>query len=156
MGGPSEEINMERREFLTAVSAVAAVATTSAAFAEEGKKTAAQAHHHPPQYKGVSDASAKCVDAGNNCLRHCFGMLNMGDSSMAACTQATYDTIAACNALGALAATNSNFTPAFAKVVANVCEACKKECDKFPDVAECVAMGSACKACAEECHKIAA
>jgi Cys-rich four helix bundle protein (predicted Tat secretion target) len=156
MGGPSEGLIMERREFLTAVSAVAAVATTSAAFAEEGKKAGGQAHHHPPLYKGVSEASAKCVDAGNNCLRHCFGMLNMGDSSMAACTQATYETIAACGALDSLAATNSTFTPAFAKVVANVCEACKKECDKFPDVAECVAMGAACKACAEECHKIAA
>jgi Cys-rich four helix bundle protein (predicted Tat secretion target) len=156
MSRPSEEIKMERREFLSAVSAVAAMGATSAAFAEEAKKTAAHAHHHPPQFKGVSDASTKCVDAGNNCLRHCFGMLSMGDSSMAACTQATYDTIAACNALGSLAATNSSFTPAFAKVVANVCEACKKECDKFPDVAECVAMGAACKACAEECHKIAA
>jgi Cys-rich four helix bundle protein (predicted Tat secretion target) len=150
----SEELIMERREFLTAVSAAAALATTSAAFAEEGKKPAA--HHHPPQYKGVSEASAKCVDAGNNCLRHCFGMLNMGDTSMAACTQATYEVIAACGALDALAATNSSFTPAFAKVVANICAACKKECDKFPEVAECVTMGSACKACEEECHKIAA
>jgi Cys-rich four helix bundle protein (predicted Tat secretion target) len=147
---------MERREFLSAVSAAAAVAASSAAFAEEGKRVGAQAHHHPPLYKAVSETSSKCVDAGNNCLRHCFGMLNMDDSSMAACTEATYETIAACGALASLAATNSSFTPAFAKVVASVCETCKKECDKFPDVAECVAMGAACKACAEECHKIAA
>lgn len=147
---------MERREFMTAMGAVAALAASSAAVAEEAKKGGAPAHHHPPKYKGVSEASAKCVEAGNNCLRHCFGMLSMGDASMAACTQATYEVIAACGALDALAATNSLYAPALAKVVAEVCEACKKECDKFPDVAECVTMGAACKTCAEECHKIAA
>jgi Cys-rich four helix bundle protein (predicted Tat secretion target) len=83
-------------------------------------------------------------------------MLSMGDSSMADCTTATYDTIAACAALNSLASVNSSFTPAMAKTAAAICEACKKECDKFPDVAECNAMGAACKTCAEECHKVAA
>ncbi|WP_424360806.1 four-helix bundle copper-binding protein [Methylocystis parvus] len=142
---------MERRDFIATLGAVAAAASVSSAFAEEKKV----AHHHPAQYKGLSDAAAKCVLEGSNCLRHCFGMLSMGDSSMAECTKATYDTIAACAALESLSATNSTFTPAMAKTVATICEACKKECDKFPDVAECNAMGAACKACADECHKVA-
>ena len=54
---------------------------------------------------------------------------------------------------GKLAAVNSPFTPAMAKTVADVCMACKKECDKFPQYVECTDCGTACKACAEECRK---
>jgi Cys-rich four helix bundle protein (predicted Tat secretion target) len=83
-------------------------------------------------------------------------MLAANDASMGACTKSTYDLVAACGALATLAGTSSGFTPAFAKVVAEVCTSCKKECDKFPDIAECKACGAACQACAEECHKISA
>ncbi len=145
---------MERRDFIITLGAAAAAATTVSSARAEDKKPVH--HHHPAKYKGVAEAAAKCVAEGNNCLRHCFGMLSMGDSSMADCTTATFDTIAACGALNSLASVNSNFTPAMAKTVAAICEACKKECDKFPDVAECNAMGAACKTCAEECHKAAA
>ncbi|QGM47060.1 four-helix bundle copper-binding protein [Methylocystis heyeri] len=143
---------MERREFMAALGAVAAAASVSSAMAEEGKHV----HNHPPKYKGLSEASGKCVAEGDNCLRHCFGMLSMNDTSMADCTKITYDTIAACGALQTLASVNSSYTPAFAKVVAQLCVDCKKECDKFPQYSECVAMAAACKACAEECQKVAA
>lgn len=144
---------MERRDFIATLGAVAAAASVSPALAEEKTKPA---HHHPAKYRALSDAAAKCVAEGNNCLRHCFGMLSMSDSSMAECTKVTFDTIAACAALESLASVNSNFTPAMAKTVADICVACKKECDNFPDVAECNAMGAACKACADECRKVAA
>ena len=146
---------MERREFMATLGAAAALATASSAFAEETGK-AATPHLHPPKYKALSETANKCVADGNNCLRHCFGMITMNDASMAECTKASYDVIAACGALAALASVNSANTPAFAKVVAEVCLACKKECDKFPQYQECVDMGAACKACAEECHKVAA
>ncbi|MGA9825672.1 MAG: four-helix bundle copper-binding protein [Methylocystis sp.] len=144
---------MERREFIAAVGAVAAAVSASSAFAED----AGAGHHmHPPKYKGLSDAAAKCVLDGNSCLRHCFGMLTMNDTSMAECTKASYDVIAGCGALEVLASVNSPHTAALAKAVAEMCLACKKECDKFPQYSECVDMGASCKACAEECHKIAA
>ncbi len=144
---------MERREFMTTLGAAAAVLSASSAFAEEGGKIV---HHHPPKYKAVSDTSAKCVLDGNNCLRHCFGMLTMNDTSMAECTKAAFDVVAGCGALETLASVNSAATPALAKVVEDLCLACKKECDKFPQYSECVDMGASCKACAEECRKIAA
>jgi Cys-rich four helix bundle protein (predicted Tat secretion target) len=145
---------MERREFVTALGAAAAALSVSQAFAED---TLAPAQHmHPAKYKALMETSAKCVSTGNECLRHCFGMLSMNDTSMADCTKAVYDLIAACGALETLAAVNSTFTPALAKTVADMCLACKKECDKFPKIAECTACGDACKACADECHKIAA
>ncbi len=145
---------MERREFIATLGAVAVAASATSAFAEESGT--AVVHHHPPKYKGLSDAAAKCVLDGNNCLRHCFGMLTMNDSSMAECTKASYDVVAGCGALEVLAAVNSPHTAALAKAVAEMCIACKKECDKFPQYSECVDMGASCKACADECHKIAA
>jgi Cys-rich four helix bundle protein (predicted Tat secretion target) len=143
---------MERREFIAAVGAVAAAVSASSAFAEE----ASAVHHHPPKFKGLSEAAAKCVLDGDSCLRHCFGMLTMNDTSMAECTKAAFDVIAGCGALETLASVNSPHTAALAKAVAEMCVACKKECDKFPQYPECVDMGASCKACAEECHKIAA
>jgi Cys-rich four helix bundle protein (predicted Tat secretion target) len=75
---------------------------------------------------------------------------------MAECTKASYDLVAACAALEALSAVNSPSTPVVAKAVADVCMACKKECDRFPQYIECKSCGDACKACAEECRKVSA
>jgi hypothetical protein len=38
---------------------------------------------HPPKYKTLEDSAAKCVVTGNDCLRHCYGMFSMKDTSMA-------------------------------------------------------------------------
>ncbi|HMK88492.1 MAG TPA: four-helix bundle copper-binding protein [Methylocystis sp.] len=143
---------MERREFVTALGAAAAALSVSSAFGEETRAPAAM-HMHPPKFKALADSAGKCVSTGDDCLRHCFGMLSMNDSSMADCTKASYDLVAACGALAKLAAVNSPFAPAFAKTVADVCTTCKKECDKFPQYSECKACGDACQACAEECRK---
>ena len=143
---------MERREFMTKMSAAAAIVSATSALAQEGGK---MVHHHPPKYKALMETSAKCVSTGNECLRHCFGMLSMNDASMADCTKASYDLVAACGALETMSAVNSSFTPALAKTVGDVCMACKKECDKFPQYSECKACGDACQACADECRKTA-
>jgi Cys-rich four helix bundle protein (predicted Tat secretion target) len=145
---------MQRREFVTTLGAIAAVAGVAPAFAAESTDHAK--HAHPALYKALSQAASKCVASGEDCMRHNFGMLSMNDTSMADCTKATYDTIAACRALITLASVNSPFTAKLAKVVEEVCAACKKECDKFPQYPECVDMGEACKACADECKKVAA
>lgn len=146
---------MERREFVTAVGALVAATAASEALAEEAR---AQHHHHGggAKYKALFESSGKCVSAGEECLRHCFETLAANDASMGACAKSTYELVAACKTLATFAGTSSSFTPAFAKIVADVCIACKKECDKFPNVAECKACGDACQACAEECRKIAA
>ncbi len=148
---------MERREFVAALGAAAAAASASRAFAQEagGAMSPHARHMHPAMYHALMETSAKCVSTGNECLRHCFGMLSMNDTSMAGCTKASYDLVAACGALEVLAAVNSPFTPALAKTVGDVCMACKKECDKFPQYAECKNCGDACKACADECKKVA-
>ena len=132
--------------------AAAAAASASQAFAQGG----GMEDMHPPLYKALEKTSAECVETGNDCLRHCFGMFSMKDTSMAGCADATYQLIAACGALTSLAAVNSPHVPAFAKTVEKICNDCKKECDKFPKIAECTACGDACKKCAEECRKVSA
>ncbi|ATQ66622.1 MULTISPECIES: four-helix bundle copper-binding protein [Methylosinus] len=147
---------MERRQFVAAIGAAAAAASASRAFAQttQGLAPGAPVHHHPAKYHALMETSAKCVSTGNECLRHCFGMLSMNDTSMADCTKASYDLVAACAALETLSAVNSSATPALAKTVYDVCMACKKECDRFPQYSECKNCGDACKACADECQRV--
>src|SRR3984893_10809304 len=126
---------MQRREFITAaVGMAAAVASASQAFAQdypdagaikkmpvgEGEAGAAKKgiiekiteaiggmeEMHPPKYKALEDSAAKCVVTGNDCLRHCYGMFSMKDTSMAACANAAFQLVAACAALNTLAAVN--------------------------------------------------
>lgn len=102
---------MERRDFITAAATIAAIGVASEAFAQG----AGAASMHPPKYKALQDASGRCVAAGNDCLRHCLGMLSMKDVSMAGCTDSAYQVVAACGALQTLAAVNSTYLPAFAR-----------------------------------------
>jgi len=142
---------MERREFMAAAAGVAVLAASGDAFAE-----GAMHSMHPALYQALQDASGHCVSTGNDCLRHCIGMLAMKDFSMTGCINTAYQVVAACGALQALAAVNSPQVPAFAKATAEICAACQKECEKFPDVAECKACAASCKACGAECRKVAA
>lgn len=154
---------MERRRFIAA-GMMAGLATSVAARAEEAGHhhghdhgaAADGAHDHPPLYAPLSAASAHCVETGNNCLRHCLGMVAMKDTSMVSCMTSVHDLIAACGALQAIAAVNSPHTRVMARAVAEICTACETECGKFPDIAECRACRDSCKACAAECKKIAA
>jgi Cys-rich four helix bundle protein (predicted Tat secretion target) len=143
---------MDRREFIAATGTVAAVASTSQAFAQ---MAAEEPMMHPPKYKALEDSAAKCVTTGNDCLRHCLGMYKMKDASMGGCADSVFQLVAACGALAALAAVNSEYTGQFAKAVEMVCKDCQKECEKWPKVAECKTCGEACKACADECAKAA-
>lgn len=143
---------MERREFISTLGAGAiGLAAAGQAFAEE----AGMPGMHPAKYPALQAASLHCIQTANDCLRHCIGMLAMKDYSMTGCINTAYQVATACTALQALAAVNSPAVPAFAKAVALVNDACRRECEKYPDVAECTACAEACKANAEECGKVA-
>ncbi len=144
---------MERRDFITAFGAAAVLASTSQAFAEGEMHMHSM---HPAMFKALQEACGHCVGTANDCLRHCIGMLAMKDFSMTGCINTAYQVVAACGALQALAAVNSPQVPAFAKGTAEICAACQKECEKYPDVAECKACAASCKACGEECRRIGA
>jgi Cys-rich four helix bundle protein (predicted Tat secretion target) len=143
---------MQRREFIAAVGTAAAFAAAAPAFAQTG----GEEPMHPPKFKELEETTSHCVATGNDCLRHCFGMFAMKDTSMTACADSAFQLIAACGALQSLAAVNSPHTGHFAKVVEMICTDCEKECEKFPKVAECKACAESCKKCAEECRKVSA
>ncbi|MGE0448750.1 MAG: four-helix bundle copper-binding protein [Vicinamibacterales bacterium] len=144
---------MQRRDFLlTALGAAAFTSASAGPVLAQGGPTSM----HPPKYKALQDSTAACVSTGEDCLRHCLAMTAMHDTSMAACEQAVVELIAACRALQTLASVNSTFTPAFARNVAAVCDACRKECEPFVNkYLECKASFDACTTCAAECRRIA-
>jgi Cys-rich four helix bundle protein (predicted Tat secretion target) len=148
----TQEVSMQRREFLTAAGTLAAIAAATAPASAQTEHTMV----HGPKYKLLAEVSGHCVATGEDCLRHCYEMFSMKDTSMTECAQSVSELITTCRALQTLAASNSQYVPAFAKVVEKVCLDCKKQCDKFPKIAECVTCGESCLKCAEECRKIAA
>ncbi len=145
---------MERRSFVTALGLAALRAPASAA-SEKPAKPAQQELRPKPSYAALARASSICLAAGQNCLRRALAALATKDVALADCANSAADVVAACGALAALAGLGSPYAPAFARTVANLCFACKKDCDKLPGVAECAALGAACASCAAECAKAA-
>ncbi len=135
---------------------MAAASVVLGAVTDAAAQGGAATSMHPPKYKALEEASMHCVATGNDCLRHCLGMISMNDVSMSGCTNSAYQLVAACGALQTLAAVNSQYLPSFAKAVREICVACQAECEKFPNTAECTACAASCKACAAECSKITA
>jgi Cys-rich four helix bundle protein (predicted Tat secretion target) len=141
---------MRRRELIAALGGLAVAGSLTGADAQSAGEM------HPPKYKTLEESTSKCVATGEDCLRHCLGMMSMKDTSMADCANMVVQLIAACHALQTLASVNSTFTPSFAKNVGAVCSACERECRKFYDkYTVCKACADACKTCADDCRKVA-
>jgi len=145
---------MQRRDFIAAVAtaAVAAAAAPQATARVPAAAASTEPPNRPREYAALGAAAGTCLDAAEDCLRECFGMLASRDTSMAACAEAAYALIAACRAVRTLAAVNSVHVPIFAKAVEQACIGCRMECDRFPGIAACVACGDACSKCAAECR----
>lgn len=150
---------MERREALKTVAATLATALSGAALAAGDHD---HPHDHAPAGMAKRNAaliatSADCLKTGEACLAHCLYLLGNGDKSVAACAQSVNELLASCTALMKLAGQDSRFVPAFAKVTAEVCASCEKECRKHADHhEECKACAESCAACLKECRKLAA
>ena len=143
---------MERRKFIAVAGAVAAVASGADLFAQtQGKPM----DMHPPKYKALEESTAKCVATGEDCLRHCLGMMSMNDTSMAACANSVVQLIAACRALQTLASVNqpSRLTSQrpLALSATHAGKNAKSSITKRPNARP----GGACKQCAQDCHKLA-
>jgi len=149
---------MERREVLKTVGAAMAAAIAGSALAAE------QEHHHDHgampmanPYSSLIASTSDCLKTGEACLAHCLVLLGEGDKEMAACAQSVNGMLAVCGTLGRLAGQNSKHTAALAKVTADVCAECEKECRKHEKKhAECKACADACATCLKECKKLSA
>lgn len=147
---------MERRAALKTLGVAVAAAVSAKAFAADHE------HHHDHGAMAGSNgpiitATADCMKAGEACLAHCLVLLGQGDKEMAGCAKAVNEMLALCTALFKLASQNSSRVPALAKVVADACASCEKECRKHDKKhAECKACAEACATCLKECKKLAA
>lgn len=147
---------MERRDMLKTVAAAVAGAISASALA------AGEHDHAHHDHAGASKrnaaliaASADCLKTGEACLAHCIYLLGNGDKAMAACAQSVNELLASCNALMKLAGQDSKYVPALAKVAAEICANCEKECRKHEKHhEECKACAESCAACLKECKKI--
>jgi Cys-rich four helix bundle protein (predicted Tat secretion target) len=145
---------MERRELLKS-----AAAATIAALATGARAGEPEHHVHRAtggKYAAVMAASAECVQTGEACLAHCLVLLGQGDKSLAACARSVNELMAVCTALQKLAGQESRNTPRFARMVADVCLSCEKQCRKHEKHAECKACADSCASCAKECQNLKA
>jgi Cys-rich four helix bundle protein (predicted Tat secretion target) len=150
---------MQRREVLKSVAGAMAVAMATSAIAA----TQDHEHHHDhgaadgKSYAGLIDSSSDCLKTGEACVAHCLVLLGQGDKEMAACAQSVSELLASCSALMKLASQGSKFTPAMARVVADVCADCETECRKHENKHDqCKACADSCAACLKECKALAA
>lgn len=139
---------MQRREFIAAV----ATAAVAGAAAPPAVARAPAVPNRPVDYAALEAAAGACLDAGEDCLRLCFGELAAADRRLSACAEAAYELVTACRAVRSLAAVKSTHVPIFARALAQACIACRSECEQFPDVEACRILGAACGTCAEECR----
>ena len=105
------------------------------------------AHGHT----ALIESASHCIAISELCVDHCLDMMAHGDNSMVSCMRTANSVIAVCTALRTLASQNAPATKSLAKVAAQVCEDCRKECDKHPEMAPCVACGKSCSDCAKAC-----
>jgi Cys-rich four helix bundle protein (predicted Tat secretion target) len=143
---------MKRRSFIAGIGAAAYGSSALAGQAPAVPAPQPSAIARKP-YKTLAETSAKCLEASRDCLRKSFERLSARDPSLADCASLASDVAAACAALEALAAIGAPFALGFARTVADLCLACKKECEKFPQIPECRALADASRVCAEECRK---
>ena len=146
---------MERRDMLKTVAAAVAGAISSSAMAADHD------HHHDHagamRNAGLVASTSDCLKAGEACLAHCIYLLGNGEKEMAACAQSVNEMMAVCTALMKLASQDSKLVPGMAKLAADACANCEKECRKHENKhPECKACAEACAACLKECKKLGA
>ena len=147
---------MDRRHWLSTLSALGTVAWAGAGLAQTPDEHAHHHHTQPAPLQSLAAATSDCVGKGQVCLNHCLMLLGQGDKSMAGCASAVNQMLALCQALGNLANQQSKLVPALAKVALEACQTCEQECRKHENEhAECKACAESCALCIVEC-KVAA
>ncbi len=125
---------------------IASAQTAPSGHAGHGSDAAA---HQP-----LLDAALACLNTGNVCMEHCIRQLGAGDTSLKECIKTVSVMLPMCETLARLAALDAPRLKEFAKVCADVCDDCEKECRKHAHHAQCKNCGEACEDCSAECRKL--
>jgi len=103
----------------------------------------------------LAGAAALGAAAVTQFLRFAEPPLAARDATLADCVASGAEMRAACDALAALAASDAPFAYGFARTAADLCAASRRDCEKFPRIAECAAHAAAASACEAACRKAA-
>lgn len=154
--------NLDRRDLLTGLAAVGAVALSSEALAgpdpKKGGKDMAAAPTLSPQLKAIQDSAAECLTTGRFCMARCTDHLAHGMSAMADCQRAVMNMLAVTEAMANVAGYRSadpKAMKALAQACASFCRTCEKACAVHAAAhEECKACGEACARCAQACEQL--
>jgi len=152
---------MDRRQLLVGGGALAASLLAQLASADEQPKMDHSQHMHHDhgarKFAALAAAAEDCVKTGQICADHCLEMFSQGDNSTAACARSISQLLPICATLQQLAAQNSKYTKAYARLAQEVCRDCEKECRKHEkEHQSCRDCADSCAACAKECDAVAA
>ena len=142
---------MDRREMvLGTMMAGASVMATQKVLASGSMKHSKGKHMH------LRKTTAECIETGQSCRTHCIKLLSKGQKNMGECLEAVEEMLATVEATQKLAALDSSFLKAQAKICLDVCKACEEVCKKHAHHhKECAECATACKEWAEACKKVA-
>ncbi len=101
----------------------------------------------------LAGAAAQGAAAAQQFLRFAEPSLAARDPTYADCGASGADMLTACDALAALAASDASFAYGFARTTSDLCAASRKDCEKFPKIAECATFATAAAACEDACRK---
>ena len=148
---------MDRRQVLSMAAAAAAIVPLASASA--GEAAGHEHHHHDlaSSTKSLFAAAQECAGSAQLCQAHCQELYASGDRSLADCSRSVDALVPVCQTLAALAAQNSRFLPHYAKLAAEICRACEKDCRKHEkEHSQCHDCAEACARCAKNCDATAA
>jgi len=97
------------------------------------------------------DTFLECIKMGEICNQHCMHMFQMGDTSLADCSIAVQELIAASTAILRFAANDSIHLNSFLEATIKVCETCEEECLKHEKHIQCKDCAVACRDCIDFC-----
>ncbi|GAB4185906.1 MAG: hypothetical protein Tsb002_09960 [Wenzhouxiangellaceae bacterium] len=150
---------VNRRAFIGTAATVATAMAASQVHAGGHEHESAHgdhAHGHAsPVSSKLQHAAMHCVGIGRECIAHCNTEFAAGRTELAACAGQVAQLVAACDAISALAAHNSDHLRDFAAATAKVCKDCKAECMKHVDHHSiCQRCAHACEECLEACEAV--
>ena len=148
-----EESAISRRALLAGTAALAVSVSTSGALAGELDTRSGDSK---AERDSLVRAAGNCGTLGELCQAHCQSLLAAGDTRLAVCSASVNEMTASCSALMQLAASDSKYLPAMAKLCSGILEDCKAVCEKHSKHDVCKACAEACGACLEECKKVTA
>ena len=145
---------MNRREALKVAAGSAALLAGSAMAEDEHK------FHKHVEFRNANEdlvnEARKCSQTGEACLKVCLEVLEMGDTSMAACAKSVRELIIACDALAGMAAHDSKHLASYAAVTSKICGECREQCLKHKEHSQCLDCANACEECIKVCERYTA